>query len=212
LATAPAAIEGFDFGGGEVAFLYGDQHVCHDGFVSCDRASGIKSQSCGLVLWDAPARRKGSREETQNRPVALQEEIGNRVRSRLKEGDGLDAGDIETLAATDILAADEVVGPDHVALRLGEAGAVALVGSTGELGLLAADEPPDLVFPWLAAVRTGHGVGPLFGALVEKVTFFHAGVPPGIAAADSARESWQCSCEQKYMASSIPAVIASNLG
>jgi hypothetical protein len=35
LATAAAAIEGFDFLRGEVSFLGGDEHVGHCGVVSC---------------------------------------------------------------------------------------------------------------------------------------------------------------------------------
>src|ERR1035441_2639054 len=96
---------------------------------------------------------------------------------RLEEGDGLDAGDLEALAAADVLAADQVVGADHVALGPGGAGGVPLVGAARDLGLLAADEPSDLVFACLAAVRAGHSVGALLGVLVEKVTFFHCGVP-----------------------------------
>ena len=95
------------------------------------------------------------------------------VASRLDERDGLDTGDVEALTAANVLAGENVVGADHVALRFGEAGAVALVGVSPELGFFATDEPSDLILPGLAAVRAGHGVGSLFGSLVEKVTFFH---------------------------------------
>ena len=107
---------------------------------------------------------------------------------RLQEGDGLDADDFEAFAAADVLAAEQVVGADHVALRLGEAGAVALVGVARDLGFLAADEPADLVLAGLAAVRAGHGVGTLLGLLVEKFTFFHAGPLPDPRPAVSRRE------------------------
>ena len=72
---------------------------------------------------------------------------------RLDEGYGLDAGDVEALAAADVLAAYEVVAADHVALSLGEAGAVAVVGAAAQLGFLAADEPGELIFALLAAAR-----------------------------------------------------------
>ncbi len=93
----------------------------------------------------------------------------------LHEGYGLYAGYVEAFTAADVLAAEDVVGADHVALSLGEAGSVTLVGVAWELSLLAADEPSDLVFAGLAAVRAGHGVGSLLGPFVEKFTFFHAG-------------------------------------
>jgi len=92
---------------------------------------------------------------------------------RLDEGHGLDSGDVEALAAADIFAAHQIVGADHVALRFGEAGAIALVRTARELRLLSTNEPSDLILRGLAAVRAGHGVGSLFGSLVEKVTFFH---------------------------------------
>jgi len=119
---------------------------------------------------------------------------------RLEEGDGLDAGDVEALAAADVLAAEDVVGADHVALGLGEAGTVALVCIAGELGFLAADEPADLVLAGLPAVRAGHGVGALLGAFVEKVSFFHTGGSlcriRGFTG--SGRESWTCCLREKY--------------
>jgi len=91
----------------------------------------------------------------------------------LDESDRLDARDVEALAAADVLAGENVVGANHVALRFRETGTVALVGVSAELGFFAANEPANLILPGLAAVRAGHGVGSLFGSLVEKVTFFH---------------------------------------
>ena len=93
----------------------------------------------------------------------------------LEEGDGLDAGYVEALAAADVFAAEDVVGADHVALGLGEAGAVTVVGAAAELGFFAADEPGELILALLAAVRAGHGVGPGFRPLVEKIALFHTG-------------------------------------
>jgi hypothetical protein len=85
----------------------------------------------------------------------------------------LDSCYLESLAAADVFAAYEIVAADHVALGLGEAGAIALVGSAGDLGLLSAYHPAELVLGLLAAVRAGHRVSALFGALVEKFTLFH---------------------------------------
>jgi hypothetical protein len=89
------------------------------------------------------------------------------------EGDRLDAGDVETFAAANILATDHIVAAHHVALSLGKARAIALVGSAGELTLFSSNNPAEFVFCLLAAVRAGHGVGPLLRTLIEKVPFFH---------------------------------------
>ena len=95
------------------------------------------------------------------------------ILGRLEEGDGLDSGDFEAFAAADIFAGDHVVAADHVGLRLGEAGAVALVGVAGQAGFLAADEPSELVLGRLAAMGTGERVRALLGPLVKKFPFFH---------------------------------------
>ncbi|WP_245632137.1 hypothetical protein [Edaphobacter aggregans] len=92
---------------------------------------------------------------------------------RLEKGDGLDAGYLEAFAAADVFAADEVVATHHVALGFGEACAVAVVGSSGQLIFFPADDPAELVLGLLAAVRAGHRVRALLGPLVEKITFFH---------------------------------------
>jgi hypothetical protein len=92
---------------------------------------------------------------------------------RLDEGDGLDAGYVEALAAADVFAANQVVAADHVTLGLGEAGTVTLVGSARELSLLAPHQPADFVLTWLPAVGAGHGVGSLFRPFIEKIAFFH---------------------------------------
>jgi hypothetical protein len=93
--------------------------------------------------------------------------------SRLDESHGLDAGYVEALAAADILATNQVIAADHVALGLGEAGTVTLVGSAGELSLFAPHQPADFVLAWLPAVGAGHGVGSLFRPFIEKIAFFH---------------------------------------
>jgi hypothetical protein len=91
----------------------------------------------------------------------------------LNECHRLDACNLKPFAAAHILAAHHVVAADHVALRFGEAGAVTVVGSTGQLGPLAANNPAEFVLSLLSAVRAGHGVGSLFGPLIEKIAFFH---------------------------------------
>src|SRR5271154_1487762 len=91
----------------------------------------------------------------------------------LDEGDGLDAGYVEALAAADVLAPDQVITADHVTLGLGEAGAVAPVGSPGGLSLLAPHQPADLALTRPPAVGAGQGVGALFRPFINKIAFFH---------------------------------------
>ena len=104
------------------------------------------------------------------------------LKGNLQKCDGLDSGHIEALAAANVLASYQVVGAHHVALRLGKAGAVALIGIARKLRLLAAHKPSNLVLARLTAMRTGHGMRALLGLFVEKIAFFHAGSPPGLAA------------------------------
>ena len=85
----------------------------------------------------------------------------------------MEGGDLEGLAAADVLAGELVVAADHVGLGLGEAGSVALVGVARELGALAADDPGDFILGRLAAFGTGEVVGALLGGFVEKIAFFH---------------------------------------
>ncbi len=93
--------------------------------------------------------------------------------SGLQKGDRLHTGNIETLAATHILAGRKVIGAHHIGLRLGEPGTVALIGAAAQLGLFPADEPPKLVLVRLAAVRARQQVRALLRFFVEKVTLFH---------------------------------------
>src|ERR1039458_7412290 len=85
----------------------------------------------------------------------------------------LQRADIECLAATDVGARQFFIAPDHVRLRLGELGAVALVGPPRQLRPLAPHHPGHLVLARLAALGTGQRVGALFDCFVEKITLFH---------------------------------------
>src|SRR6185503_17804560 len=89
----------------------------------------------------------------------------------LEEGDGLDSGDLEALAAADVFACDHVVAAHHIGLGLGKAGAVALVGMARQGVLFAADDPSELIVSGLAAVGAGEGVVALLGTLVKKIAF-----------------------------------------
>lgn len=95
----------------------------------------------------------------------------------VQECEGLEAGDLKGLAATDIRARELVIATNHVGLGLGELGAVALIGMARELCSFAANDPGDFVVARLAAFGTGEGVGSSLGGFVEEVTFFHILVP-----------------------------------
>src|SRR6185312_12693526 len=88
--------------------------------------------------------------------------------------------DLKALAATNVLAADNVVLPHHVGFGFGEAGKVLLVGVSGRLLLFVPDEPGELIFAGLVAVRADQGVGPHLRSFVKKVAFleWHMAQPP----------------------------------
>ena len=53
----------------------------------------------------------------------------------------LDPGNFKALAATQVLAHDHIVAANHVRLRFGKLGTVALVSASGELLLLGPHQP-----------------------------------------------------------------------
>src|SRR5271166_1753733 len=73
----------------------------------------------------------------------------------VEERNRLHAGDLEALAAAHVLASHEVVAPHHVRARLGELGAVALIGAGRELAQFGAHQPTKLVLCRLLTVWTG---------------------------------------------------------
>jgi len=56
---------------------------------------------------------------------------------------------LKPLPAAHVLAGQHVVFAEHVGTSFGEAGAVALIGASGELFLLSADDPGNFVFAGL---------------------------------------------------------------
>ena len=82
--------------------------------------------------------------------------------------------DLKALAASDVLAANHVIATHHVGLRLGEAGAVALIGMARQRCLLAPDQPCDGIFVGFSAVGAGESVRALLRPLIKKVAFLHA--------------------------------------
>src|SRR5215471_508269 len=85
----------------------------------------------------------------------------------------LDAGDVEALAAAHVLAGDFIVQQDHVALRFGELGAVALVGALRDAVLLLTHHPAEFVT--LAGLAPGTVQGRRLGGLriAVKRSFVH---------------------------------------
>jgi hypothetical protein len=123
-------------------------------------------------------------------------------KSWLDEGYGLDPGYIEPFPAPDIFAPDHIVATHHIALRLGKASAVAIIGSTRQLGLLSPHQPTQLILSLLSAVWTGHRMLALFGPFIKKITLFHPAprwsrrIPPSrpLAILHEATPSKQESC------------------
>ena len=97
----------------------------------------------------------------------------SQIESQLEECQRLQLGDFKTLAAADVGAAYEVVAAHHVGLGFGKAGAVALVGIAWQLRALAANDPVDLIFAWLAAVGANQSVSLLLVGFGKKIAFFH---------------------------------------
>jgi len=67
----------------------------------------------------------------------------------------LHSGNFKALAAAYVLAHDHVIAANHVRLRFGKLGAIALIGAPGELFLLGPHQPCEFVLTGLAAVRAG---------------------------------------------------------
>src|SRR5262249_7650422 len=89
------------------------------------------------------------------------------------EDDRLDAGNLEALAAAQVLAGHHVVFAQHVGAGFGEAGAVAFVGAAGKLVLLGAYQPGHFIFGRLMTVGTVQRGWFLFLTFVKEIALFH---------------------------------------
>src|SRR5581483_1181712 len=67
----------------------------------------------------------------------------------------------------------EIVASHHIGSRLGEAGAIALVGARGKLALLGPHHPFEVVLSGLPTMRTVQCGRPLLLALVVEIALFH---------------------------------------
>jgi len=83
------------------------------------------------------------------------------------------AGDFEALAAAHILTGHQIIFAQHVGARLGEAGAIPLVGTPRELPFLGANDPRDLILGGLMTMRTVQGGHLLLRPLVKEFFFVH---------------------------------------
>lgn len=97
----------------------------------------------------------------------------NKVQALIQKRHRLDSGHFKALAAADVFAHDHVVAADHIGLGLGEFGAVALVGAAGELLLLGAHQPCELILASLTAVRARKRMGLPGFLFVEKIALVH---------------------------------------
>src|SRR2546422_883047 len=96
-----------------------------------------------------------------------------KFRVTLEANDRLDAGDLESLPATRLLAVHHVVGPDHVGSGLGELGSI-LGGSARRKGtLLGPDDPAEWVGKSFPAEGTVKLRRLLFGFFGVEVPLFH---------------------------------------
>src|ERR1041385_7751313 len=90
-----------------------------------------------------------------------------------QEGDGLDAGDVKTLPASQVLAGSLIVEEQHIALGFGKLGAIALVAAAGHAVLLLSKQPAQFVGIGGAAERAIQlrRLGGL--RFIEKSPFIH---------------------------------------
>src|SRR5580658_155883 len=72
----------------------------------------------------------------------------------LQKRDALHAGNLKSLSAAHVLAHHHVVPPQHIRLRFRKLRPIAIVGPGGQILLLHAHQPLDLVLRRLMAVRT----------------------------------------------------------
>lgn len=91
----------------------------------------------------------------------------------VQKSDGLDARNLKALATAHVLAHQYVVLAKHVGPCLGEASPVALIGPGGQSTLLGADQPTNLVFGRLVAVRAAKVGRFSVGSFVEKLSLVH---------------------------------------
>jgi len=85
----------------------------------------------------------------------------------------LGAGDIEALAATDIFAHQHVVDANEIVSRFLKAHSVLFAGAPGQITLLSAFEPANLVIGTLATVGAAVAGAFYFLYFVEEIAFIH---------------------------------------
>jgi len=90
------------------------------------------------------------------------------------EHNRLHSGNLEALAAAQVLAGHHVVFTEHIRTRFGELGTVAVVATPGKLPLLGAYQPGNFVLPSLLAMGTIQVRHLLFLPLVKKIALVHS--------------------------------------
>src|SRR5215470_19722560 len=97
----------------------------------------------------------------------------NDDRSLVEECHRLDSCHFKTLAATQVLAHNQIVAADHVGAGLGKFGAIALIGAWRKLSFLGAYQPGQFVFIGLLTMRAVQGVRLPGFFLVKKIALIH---------------------------------------
>src|SRR5215469_4649661 len=85
----------------------------------------------------------------------------------------LNTRNFKTLAATQVLAHNQIVATDHVGAGLGKFGAIALIGAWRKLSFLGAYQPGQFVFIGLLTMRAVQGVRLPGFFLVKKIALIH---------------------------------------
>src|SRR2546427_6061630 len=124
----------------------------------------------------------------QQKPASINDGGGKRECGLFGEDYRLYAGDFETLAAAHVLASHKIIFTQHVGARLGEAGAIPVVGTSRELPFLGANDPGDLILRRLMTMRAIQRGHLLLRPLVKEFFFVHGSYSDYCISKESASE------------------------
>src|SRR5580692_6707658 len=102
------------------------------------------------------------------------------ARGLLQKSDALYASNLKTLSATLVLAHHHVVAAQHVRLRLGKFGTIAIVRARRKTFLFRSHQPLDFIFRRLMAMRTTQICRLLVRLFFEKFPLIHRSVPSAL--------------------------------
>jgi hypothetical protein len=131
--------------------------------------SSLVRRCSRLYAKSTPQKKKNKQShESKSKPLLHRGQF-----SSTKKCDALNAGDLEALAAADVLAHHHVVTAQHVGLCLGKLRSIAFVDPRRQTLFLRAHQPLNLILRCLMAVRTIQCRGLLVRTFIKKIALFH---------------------------------------